>query len=198
MRQFERDDVERAAAGDLAAQLRVERRKWVMKWNSNKRSAAIALATPLWRNKKAIIAIYKEARRLSVLTGIKYEVDHVVPIQGRRVCGLHVEFNLQIISKIENNRKHSKYSEPGNIKQLERMGFKITSGMRGFNTALKSGPVLAIGEEGVCYRVFLEKDQLKCILIDTIKSQLTMSELIASESASAVIIVQILNSRCAT
>ena len=78
------------------------------------------------------------------------------------------------------------------------MELKIKSGMRGFNTALKSRPVLAIGEEGVCYRVFLEKDQLKCILIDTIKSQLAMSELIASESASAVIIVQILNSRCAT
>ena len=106
MRQFVRDDVERTAAGDMAAKLRVERRKEVMKWNSNERSAAIAIATPLWRNKKAIIAIYKEARRLSVLTGIKYEVDHVVPIQGLRVCGPDVEFNLKMISKIENNRKH--------------------------------------------------------------------------------------------
>lgn len=110
MRQFEKDDIEKAAAGDPHAQLRVQRRQDVLQFHSEKRKSAMASATPVWANRKAIAAIYAEARTLTLKTGIRHEVDHIVPIQGSKVCGLHVEYNLKILTKTENIKKHSKFN----------------------------------------------------------------------------------------
>ncbi|WP_192875126.1 HNH endonuclease signature motif containing protein [Pseudomonas syringae] len=111
MRPFERDDELRAAAGDVDAQLRVERRKDVLSWNSNRRRTALRIATPLWADLAAIEAFYVEARRLTAVTGVPHEVDHIVPIQGKRVCGLHVEVNLQFLTKADNVKKHAKFQD---------------------------------------------------------------------------------------
>ncbi|MHA6164151.1 HNH endonuclease signature motif containing protein [Pseudomonas sichuanensis] len=111
MRQFERDDEGRAATGDVDAQLRAQRRKEVLGWNANKRRAALKNATPSWADHAAIDAFYTDARRLTAETGVMHEVDHIVPLQGRRVCGLHVEANLQILTKIDNVKKHSKFHD---------------------------------------------------------------------------------------
>lgn len=112
MRQFEREDELRAAAGDVDAQLRVQRRKDVLSWNSIKRRTALRIATPSWADLAAIEAFYTEARRLTAVTGVPHEVDHIVPIQGKRVCGLHVEANLQILTKVDNVKKHARFHDP--------------------------------------------------------------------------------------
>jgi 5-methylcytosine-specific restriction endonuclease McrA len=70
-----------------------------------KRIAAEHQALPVWANLAAIKAIYEEAARLTHVTGIKHEVDHIVPIQSPVVCGLHWEANMQILTKAENRRK---------------------------------------------------------------------------------------------
>jgi hypothetical protein len=63
-----------------------------------------AQATPKWADHDAILAIYAEARQRRA-AGEPVEVDHIVPIRGKAVCGLHVHWNLQIITKEENARK---------------------------------------------------------------------------------------------
>jgi 5-methylcytosine-specific restriction endonuclease McrA len=52
--------------------------------------------------------IYLEARRITAETGVKHEVDHIHPIKGLGLCGLHVPWNLQIITLSENKRKSRK------------------------------------------------------------------------------------------
>lgn len=41
-------------------------------------------------------------------TGIAHEVDHIYPLQGRNVCGLHVETNLRVITRSANRKKNNR------------------------------------------------------------------------------------------
>lgn len=75
------------------------------------RRARLSRAVPPWigaQEKREIQAIYKMAKHLTLLTGIEHEVDHIHPIAGRRMCGLHVPANLQVMTKTENRRKSNK------------------------------------------------------------------------------------------
>lgn len=73
-----------------------------------KRNAAKKHATPAWADLDAIREFYKEAARLTKVTGIRHEVDHIIPLQGETVCGLHVENNLQILTRSQNARKKNR------------------------------------------------------------------------------------------
>lgn len=73
--------------------------------NSAKRRARKLTATPIWTNDINIVALYKEAERLTENTKTPHEVDHIIPLQRKIVCGLHCEANLQIIHKSENQKK---------------------------------------------------------------------------------------------
>jgi len=66
-------------------------------------------ATPAWIDLRAIDAIYCEAQKMTQLTGVRYDVDHIVPLQGRTVCGLHVAANLQPLPSHENRSKGNRY-----------------------------------------------------------------------------------------
>lgn len=73
-----------------------------------RRDAAKLRAVPAWANHEAIAGIYAEAARLRNETGKRYEVDHIVPLQGKTVSGLHWEGNLQILTEAENISKHNR------------------------------------------------------------------------------------------
>ena len=52
-----------------------------------------------------ITAVYDKARTLTEETGVPHEVDHIVPLQGVNISGLHVPWNLQVLTREENRKK---------------------------------------------------------------------------------------------
>ena len=71
---------------------------------AGKRANSVRRATPAWADKEKMRAIYQQAREQGL------EVDHVIPIQGTTVSGLHVEHNLQIVTRQENRQKGNRYA----------------------------------------------------------------------------------------
>jgi hypothetical protein len=68
-------------------------------------------ATPPWVTKEQKLQIrrlYLEAQRLTKITGERYVVDHIVPLLNDSVCGLHVPWNLRVMTQEENLRKSNK------------------------------------------------------------------------------------------
>lgn len=76
---------------------------------NSKRRSTKKQACPPWLTKaqhEEIIAIYKQAKELeAIFFNRKFHVDHIVPLQGKDVCGLHVPWNLQILTAEENLKK---------------------------------------------------------------------------------------------
>ena len=68
-------------------------------------------ATPPWITKEEKLQIrqmYLQAQKLTKMTGERYVVDHIIPLLNDSVCGLHVPWNLQIMTQEENLKKSNK------------------------------------------------------------------------------------------
>jgi hypothetical protein len=79
-----------------------------------KRKASKKQRTPKWITEdqlKEIKKFYKWAHTKSLTTNQKWHVDHIIPMNGKTVSGLHVPWNLQVITAKENIAKANKYDE---------------------------------------------------------------------------------------
>jgi 5-methylcytosine-specific restriction endonuclease McrA len=76
---------------------------------SAKRRCARLQATPAWADLAAIVDIYRRAQEITRETGINHDVDHIIPLRGRTVWGLHIPINLQILTSTKNRRKSNKF-----------------------------------------------------------------------------------------
>ena len=75
---------------------------------TGKRKAARLQRTPAWLTAEdfwLIEQFYETAAARTKVTGVKWHVDHKLPLRGKVVSGLHVPFNLQVILGSENSRK---------------------------------------------------------------------------------------------
>lgn len=91
-------------------QQRVDRAK--SRANNQKARAKRLNRLPSWltpAHYEEIELICEAAQAAQDLSGYKYNVDHIVPLEGDGVCGLHVPWNLQILLACENKNKGNKY-----------------------------------------------------------------------------------------
>ena len=118
-RYYERNKemVKARAAARPAEEKRRLRKEWHER-NTDKRNAQTSLrkrrhreATPPWvtqEQKRVMRNLYLQAQRLTKITGERYVVDHIVPLISDVVCGLHVPWNLRVITQEENLKKSNK------------------------------------------------------------------------------------------
>lgn len=79
---------------------------------TRRRNAARDMRTPPWLTdlqKSEMLQFYKRAADLKASGLGSHHVDHIVPLRGANVSGLHVPWNLQVISDHENMRKNNRY-----------------------------------------------------------------------------------------
>ncbi len=79
---------------------------------SKQRKLSQAQRTPRWLTEQDFVDIkkfYLLADELSRAYGFPWHVDHIAPLNGRTVSGLHVVSNLQVIPGSENSRKGNRY-----------------------------------------------------------------------------------------
>lgn len=87
----QRDDVKAARAAERRA-----------------RQARVLQRTPAWASLPTIKWMYRHAASLTKVFGISHHVDHILPLNGKTVSGLHVAENLQILTAQENLLKGAK------------------------------------------------------------------------------------------
>jgi hypothetical protein len=94
-----------------------EHREGVRKRRSFEKSASVA-------TKKGITELRRiklEAQMLSIDTGVKHEVDHIIPLIHKKICGLNVPVNVQILTKQKNRAKASRLCTKTQEKELMEM-----------------------------------------------------------------------------
>ena len=112
-----REQVMQAAAARSPEVIRAYRNAWKqnnltqVRADTKARRRKHRQATPLWltrKQKSEIRQMYQIAIIMTKTTGEQYVVDHIVPLRSDAVCGLHVPWNLRVMTQEENLRKSNK------------------------------------------------------------------------------------------
>jgi hypothetical protein len=95
---------------------RTHRREWKKNnraycaFDGRRAQAAKLNRTPVWANHDWIRHAYEVAADMTAKMGEPFHVDHIIPLQGKTVSGLHVYENLQVLPGVENLRKSNKFA----------------------------------------------------------------------------------------
>ena len=109
VQEYQRNNKERIAARKKAYDLA---NPHIAIAKTAKRRAAKLLRTPKWLTLIDFERIETQYKLASILTQLHKEpwhVDHIIPLQGEFVSGLHVPTNLRVVKGVENLSKHNKY-----------------------------------------------------------------------------------------
>lgn len=93
----------RILAGDTPHWIRSNRRAWYI--------ASVCLSAPPWVDRKALMRLAERAAALTELTGVQHVLDHIVPLNHPRVCGLTVPWNLEVITRKSNGHKSNHWDD---------------------------------------------------------------------------------------
>lgn len=74
-----------------------------------KRRAAELDRTPIWADESQTKAVYEKSAQMSREFGVEMQVDHIIPLQGDLVSGLHIHSNLQILPALVNQKKNNHF-----------------------------------------------------------------------------------------
>lgn len=95
-----------------------QKRKASRKWYENNREKVYAtrcerrcvelMSQPPWVKRDDLVRFYIEAKKKTLTTGIRHDVDHIWPLKGIGFIGLNVPWNLRVITHTENVRKYNK------------------------------------------------------------------------------------------
>lgn len=79
--------------------------------NSVRRKGYLKYQTPSWYEEKLVKQLYLKRDELNKQWNTKFEVDHIIPITSKTVCGLHCWDNLQLLDQSLNGSKHNTYQQ---------------------------------------------------------------------------------------
>lgn len=83
----------------------------------HRRRASELNATPAWYGELdefVLMQAYELCQMRKECSGVKWQIDHMIPLQAKNVCGLHVWNNFQVIPACVNAAKRNKmiYTQP--------------------------------------------------------------------------------------
>ena len=76
---------------------------------SSKYRAAKIQAIPKWYEEKQVELLYKKCKELNNRWKVNFQVDHIIPLNSKTVCGLHCWNNLQLLEGTDNSSKNNRY-----------------------------------------------------------------------------------------
>lgn len=88
-----------------------DKNKAVVIANNRARDLLKKLRVPSWANLKDIQKIYRLRDKWNKWSCIEWHVDHIIPLKGETVCGLHVANNLRVIPASQNLQKKNRFDE---------------------------------------------------------------------------------------
>lgn len=100
---------------DNPDKIKQARKKWdeanvgLVRAKEARRRTAKLQRSVKWADHEVIKEVYNQASYMKKELGMDVHVDHIIPLQGKLVSGLHVEYNLQIIPAKKNLTKGNRY-----------------------------------------------------------------------------------------